>query len=378
MSVKPSINFAGDVAYAFVRGILRGVTRFNRTQGHWQFVLDVGGISSVIKRSATVKVDGLIGQFNKQEEIDTILKMKLPAINISNRLEDNRIGRVLSDDRAIGALAASYFIEKGFKRFAYAGMGDQLGFSRLRGQGFIEAVEEAGLGPVSVYNGTTDSGQVARSTWVRGLADQTAVFTANDRVGRAVIEEASNLGRSVPDQLAVLGVDNDEVDCELSAVPLSSIQLATEKIGYEAGALMADLLAGKPYPDKPIEILPVNVVTRESTDVIACDDSEVLKAVRFIRDNAAKGIQVGHVVKQVDLSRRMLELRFRKAMNRTVHDEIQRVRVEAAKRLLAESDLPVGEIAQLAGFKEAFYLSTSFRRSTGMTPRAYRQQFRLS
>lgn len=378
-----TVNFAGNTYYGYFRGMLRGVTRFNRTQGHWKFTLDIEGLDSVLKRMERTRIDAVIGQFNSEQDVDRVVERKLVAVNISNRLKSNRVPRVVSDDFAVGELAARYFIERGFRSFAFVGMSENLGFSRLRGEGFANTVEAAGLGPVRCSPEISHAEQVAsgdphRSKWLSSLPEQTAIFCANDHVGRAVIEACNEVGRAIPDDLAVLGVDNDEVQCELAEVPLSSIQLASEKIGYEAAALCAELLAGKPPPERPITVLPINVVTRQSSDVLAVQDEEVRAAMKYIRENATRGIQVKDVLSAVKLSRRMLELRFRKAMNCTVHDEISRVRVEAAKRMLAESDLPVGEIAKLAGFREAFYLSTSFRRATGMTPRDYRQQYRLS
>jgi LacI family transcriptional regulator len=378
-----TVNFAGDVSYGYLRGMLRGVTRYNRTQGHWKFVLDPLGISSVIKRAKSTRIDAVIGQFNDLDDVHAVQRAGIIAVNISNRVGSNLIARVVSDDFAVGELAARYFMERGFRSFAYFGMGGRLEFSRLRGEGFIHAIEKAGLGsvricpPVANAEDLNERGR-GRLDWIKSLPEQTAVFAANDHVGRGVVEACLELGRAVPDDIAVLGVDNDEVQCELADVPLSSIQLASEKIGYDAAALCADLLAGKPKPPEAITVLPINVVTRQSSDILAVQDEQVRAAIRYIRENATKGIQVKHVLSAVQLSRRMLELRFRKAMNCTVHDEISRVRVEAAKRMLAESDMPVSEIARLAGFREAFYLSTSFRRTTGITPRDYRRQFRLS
>jgi LacI family transcriptional regulator len=386
MPDAPIVNFAGDVSYSFTRGILRGVSRFSRTQGHWKFNLDPYGAASVLRRAENgAHIDGIVGQFYSPDLVDRVLNSRVPAVNVSNRSADERIPKVISDDRVIGELAARHFIERGFKSFAYVGMGSDVYFSRVRGDGFINLLKAEGITEIRARGYDESLEAVAntqnaegRRDFLRGLPEQTAVFACNDRMARACIEEALAIGYNVPDRLAVLGVDNDEIDCELSPVPLSSVQLSTEKVGYEAAQLLAQLIAREQPPQPVVLVLPVNVVTRQSSDVLAVNDTEVLAALRYIREHATKGIQVGDVVGSVSLSRRMLELRFRRAMNRTVHDEIQRIRVEQAKRLLAESDLPVGEIAVLAGFKEAFYLSTSFRKATGMTPRAYRAQFRLS
>jgi LacI family transcriptional regulator len=202
------------------------------------------------------------------------------------------------------------------------------------------------------------------------------IFCHNDACAREVIREVTRIGSLVPDEVAVLGVDNDEIWCELSGVQLSSIRLNTEQIGFEAASLLGRLIAGEPAPPKPILISPAEVITRRSTDVIALADAEVAKAVRFIRDRGGRDINVEDLLEQTACSRRSLEMRFRKALGRSPYKEIRRVQIERARLLLSGTDRPVREIADACGFKETRQLSTAFQERFGLSPRQYRRRAR--
>jgi LacI family transcriptional regulator len=195
-------------------------------------------------------------------------------------------------------------------------------------------------------------------------------------LARAVIREVTSLGAMVPDEVAVLGVDDDEIHCELAGVRLSSVRLNTEQIGHEAAALLGRLIAGGPKPQQPVLVYPAQVITRRSTDVVALSDPEVSAAVRFIRDRGGRGIGVEDLLERTLLARRTLEMRFRKALGRSPHQEIRRVQIERARSLLSGTDRPVGEIADACGFKETRQLSTAFHERFGISPRQYRRRAR--
>jgi LacI family transcriptional regulator len=180
----------------------------------------------------------------------------------------------------------------------------------------------------------------------------------------------------VPDDVAVLGVDNDTVLCELSDPALSSIAPDTLRTGYLAAQLLDQMMAKKHVDPIPYLIKPVGIVARRSTDALAIADEEVSKAVRFIRENACEGITVEHVLQAVPLSRRVLESRFRRLLGRTPHREILRCRIERAKELLRGTDLPLKTIAARVGIPHLEYLSVTFKRTTGQTPGEYRRQYR--
>jgi len=201
-------------------------------------------------------------------------------------------------------------------------------------------------------------------------------MACNDHRGRQVLEACLVAGLHVPDDIAVVGVDDDRLLCDLSNPPLSSIGFNAEKGGFLAAGLLARLMAGRVSRPQRILVDPIGVTTRSSSDVIAVADRHVAQALRFIRDNGRRAIRVGDVVSHSGIGRRALEIRFQKALNRSIRDQIQRTHLERVNRLLAETDLPLEKVAELSGFNSLSYLSNVFRRETGMTLAQYRRHTR--
>lgn len=198
-------------------------------------------------------------------------------------------------------------------------------------------------------------------------------MACRDSRARHVLEACHRLGRRVPDDVAVIGVNNDDVMCELANPPLSSVIQGTHRIGYEAAALLDRLMGGRCRRPTWILVEPVGIVTRRSTDVLAVEDDKVIEAVRFIRDHIADGLQVADVARHVRLSRAALDLRFRLALGHTTHHEIHRAQVARAQGLLTTTDLPLKQVAQNAGFSSVQYMTTVFRLEFGHPPGHYRQ-----
>jgi LacI family transcriptional regulator len=199
-------------------------------------------------------------------------------------------------------------------------------------------------------------------------------MACDDDRGRQSLTACREGEMQVPEDVAVIGVDNDEVLCDVSDPPLSSVALDTESAGYEAAALLDGLMAGRVRQPKRILVPPLFVVQRRSTDIVAANDRDVAMALRFIHERAGKPIAVKEIARASSLSRRMLELRFRRAVGRTIHEEIERSRLERAKRLLAETGMPIAEVALAAGFASAGYFSKVFRHATGLPPGEYRNR----
>jgi LacI family transcriptional regulator len=193
-----------------------------------------------------------------------------------------------------------------------------------------------------------------------------------DLRGQHVLNACRRLGVAVPDDVAVIGVDNDDLLCDLSDPPLSSVIPNTRRTGYEAAKLLDEMMCGRKVGALTHLIPPLGIMTRQSTDVLAIDDRNVARAVHYIRQHACDGITVDHVLKAVPQSRRMLESRFRKVIGRTPHEEILRVKLNRVKRLLTETDLPLEQIAERSGFTHVEYLTVAFKREVGMPPSKYR------
>jgi LacI family transcriptional regulator len=214
--------------------------------------------------------------------------------------------------------------------------------------------------------------------WLKQLPRPTAMFATNDEFGRLVIQTCREIDVHVPEDIAVLGVDNDEVICELSNPPLSSIERGAERIGYEAAKLLAKVMTGGAAPSRPMLLGPVKVVTRRSSDTQAIDEPLVASAIRFIWDHVEERLDVDDVVKHVGVSRRWLEVCFGRTLGRSPAAEIRRAQIEHAKKLLVETDMLMPSVAAASGFTDAKLLIAVFRREVGMTPTQFRRDFRLT
>jgi LacI family transcriptional regulator, galactose operon repressor len=366
------VRLYADMVHSYSRGVLRGIVDFARVHAGWDFDF-IPQVDSTFEATLTSgRVQGVLIHLSSAEQGEALMRSGLAAVNVANRLSPpSLLPGVFPDDQAVGAMAASYFRERGFQSFAFCGSGS-LEYSEGRHQGFCRAAKPH---PCACVNRDGDDAP-RRAQILQSLIRPLAIFCCNDSVARTIVREVMNLGLKVPDEVAVLGVGNDDIYCELSGVPLSSIRLNTELIGYEAAALLGRMMAGERAPLKPMLVPPVEVITRRSTDVLALTDGEVAAAVRFIRDRGGREIGVEDLLGRTKLSRRSLEIRFRRALGRSPHQEIRRVQIERAKLLLARTDRPVREIAEACGFKEARQLSTAFHENVGMTPRQYRRRTR--
>jgi LacI family transcriptional regulator len=212
--------------------------------------------------------------------------------------------------------------------------------------------------------------------WLRGLPKPVGIMASYDIRGQQVLAACRGAGLAVPDEVAVIGVDNDALLCELASPPLSSVIPNAHRAGYEAAALLDQQMAGKRVAATAHLIAPLGIAARQSTDVLAVDDREVARAVQFIREHACEGINVADVLRAVPLSRRVLEQRFQNLLGRTPREEILQVRLSRVKQLLGETDLPLYLVAERTGFEHVEYLSVVFKRETGRTPSRWRSEAR--
>lgn len=210
--------------------------------------------------------------------------------------------------------------------------------------------------------------------WLRRLPKPVAIFTNEDTPARYLADLCRQLGLEIPDDVALLGVGNDELECRLTMPLLSSIAVPSQHIGYEAAALLDRLMAGQPAPDEPILLPPLRVITRHSTDIMALEDEVVQAALQYIRRHASEPIRVAEVADAVTVGRRDLERRFRRLLDRSVLEEIHRVRIGQAAVLLADTHLPISTVARRAGFTSSRQLDGLFARHKGMTPTAFRRR----
>jgi LacI family transcriptional regulator len=370
-----------SLEYSFCRGALRGIRAFALAHApDWQFNLISPNETRRLPRMLrSWKPHGAIC-FAHQSLGQMIASLGKPVVNLSNASQDLAIPRVGVDDRAVGRMAAEHFLDRGYKHFGFFGTWNHhFGMERLAG--FHGRLLEAGLDCV-----VAPSAQSSRKyrkpseertvNWLVGLPKPVAVLAENDAYALELAELCHQRGLRVPEQVALLGVDDTDILCSFGHPPLSSVALPLQRIGFEAAALLRRLLAGEAAP-KTTLLPPVGVTTRHSTDVLAIEDVDVAEAVRFIRENIHEPIGVDHVLRHVTVSRRALERRFRTILNRSPLDEIRRARIALAKELLTGTDLSMPQVAKRCGFLSAERLAVVFHSDVGIPPTAFRRQSRL-
>lgn len=382
MPAFPKVALLIETSNAYARGLLGGIQAFIREHRPWSVYLDEQSRGDEPPHWLTKwKGDGIIARIENPAIARVISTLAIPAVDLSAARLLPHLPMLEIDEGAVGRMAAEHFLERGFRHFAWCG-DPRFVWSKLRGDGYAAALAEAGFTvseyqpPLASAETDDDAGLEALGQWLLQLPRPVAVFTCYDIRGREVLDACRRFSIPVPDEVAVLGVDNDELLCALAFPPLSSVVPNARRTGYEAAAVLEALMADRDPGPMTRLIPPIGVVTRQSTDVLAVEDRNVARAVRYIREHACEGICVDDVVSHAALSRRLLETRFKKLLGRSPHDEITRVQLRRVKELLAETDLPLAEIADRTGFRYVEYLSAVFKNKTGMPPGQFRSEHR--
>jgi len=348
----------------YSRGVLRGVASFAFAKA-WE--CKVEGVNNRGGLDSPAEFDGWIVQALSADTAAELHRAGMPVVNVSSALGEDDMPAVVSDDLAVGRAGADHLLRQGFRSFAFYSPVDRR-FARLRHEGYRTRLRET-RHAVELITRDDDL-----TTALFQLERPLAIMAANDSAALSVLEHCRAHNLRVPDEIGILGVDNDDLIQSLAFPPLSSINMATDRIGFEAAALLERLLAGERLSGHRMLIPPTGIVTRQSTDVLSIADRDVAEALRFIRDHAGKPIGVEDVSQSVTISRRQLERRFRETLGRSVFDEIKRCRIDRAKQLLSETELTIPQIAAASGFANASYFTVVFGEATGATPGVYRTQ----
>jgi len=369
-----------STASAYGRSVLRGVARFVREHERWTLEL-VPDWNEQPQRVAGWRGHGIIAQVDSHPFLDALYAFGRPFVNVADLRADLVAPTVISDNRDIGRMAAEHFLARGFRNFAFYGLEDTY-YSQLRGEGYRLRVEEAGCRCAwrerrEEELESDDWTAVPLVEWLKSLRKPTGLLACNDVVSRLLARRCLAHGVMVPEEVAIVGVDNDETICVLGQVQLSSVAVDGERIGYIAARRLAEQFTGERASDKTILVPPLEVVTRRSTNVLAVGDPVVATAMRFIHDHIRDRPSVNDVAEMVPIGRRTLEKRFRAALGRSVLQEIQRVRVEMARELLVKTDLQMPQVAARAGFLDARQMWLVFSKRTGQSPSRYRAERRL-
>jgi LacI family transcriptional regulator len=368
---------------AFGRGVLSGIARFVREHAEPSVQLELVPMRHGPRRVRGFRGRGLIANVCLEALAEAIRDAGVAAVNVAESLPGVELPQVISDNAAVGRLAAEHLLDRGLRNFAYFGL-EGYGFSRVRGEAFSRAVGAAGY-DCRFYPPDAElrrrwiwhHRRGAFERWLASLPKPVGLMACMDYAARHLVDACLRAHLRVPDDVAVVGVDNDEVQCQMAGVPISSVSPATRRIGYEAMGLLTRLMAGAAPPPQPVRIPPTGIVVRRSSDIFAVEDAEVAQALRFIHQHVGESLKVPDLLATVPLSRRELERRFARQLGRSPHAEIRRAQIERAKRLLAETDLPMSQVAAAAGLKESKRLSAVFRQEMDISPTEYRRRFRV-
>lgn len=365
-----------ETSRAFGRGLIKGIARYSKIKGPWSFYKEPTDLKSSIPHLTNWNPDGIIMR-------DSLIKKELLNLNIPTILavHDSSYPKdvpvIKTESQEIAKLASGHLIGKGFKNLAFFGFED-FDWVKERKSFFVHFNSEAGYEthiykPKRRKKNEWERELLEVSEWIKALPKPVGVFACNDDYGQHILEVCKIAKLKVPEEVAVLGVDNDPMICDISDPPLTSIALNVETAGYEAAELMDKMIENKKIPVKQITVSPSHVVQRQSTDILAVNDINVSRAIGFIKKNAKNKILVEDVVRTTELSKRTLERKFRKMIHRSIYNEIQNVRIELITKMLIETDLPISQITSLFDFTDVEHISRYFKRGKGIGLREFRK-----
>ncbi len=385
--MKKKVILLTEGTSTYARDLLRGIAEYSRLNGPWAFYRAT--LAPFYRSREQPKnlnhlkawnADGIIVRSTGPEMTKNALALGLPTIACDDNNQAPDVPNVVSDYKMVGVMAARHFLSRGFKNFAYCGF-DTMLWSRERSRYFCETIREAGHKvhtysyPKTPKKRMWENEIPILTAWIQSLPKPVAIMACNDDRASHIALCCNFQGLHVPEEVSVLGVDNDLLLCDITTPPLSSVALNARKAGYETASLLDRMMLGEIPQNHTIYIRPAHVVARQSTDTLAIEDKDVVQAIRFIRRNAREPIQTTDVADAVALSGRALYEKFMKYLGRTVYDEIKRVRIEQISEMLLQTDLPVYQIAQLFRFSSTEHIARYFKTATKMSPLAYRKRF---
>lgn len=363
-----------DPNITYNRRVLKGIAQFTKTRGDLSLQIVEATSPAPIAALDGAGLDGLI-LATFFERSPGANRLRTPAVSVSNTFTGMRFPKVITDDRAVGGMVARHLLDKGYRHFAFSGHEANhhaCAFAEERWSGFAATITSA-RGPQCAPARTSANGRALRA-WLQRLPRPLGLMASADDKGLHAIDACRTLGLRVPEDVAVVGVDDNDLYAELTKPPLSSVAQQTARIGYVAAEILMAVVRGQNAPALTL-IPPGALIARESSRAVAPADTAVVEALQYLEENLARGATVAGTVRAVCISSRALEMRFKAALGRTPSQELARLKLERAENLLATSAMPLKQVAALAGFGNAIQMSHVFRRCLNQTPLQYRRSF---
>jgi LacI family transcriptional regulator len=381
MRQRPSVALLIESSNAYARGLLRGISQYVREHESWSvFLPEYERGHEPPSWFGRWEGHGVIARIENDRIAQRIMALNVPVVDVSAARAVATIPWVETDDAAVARMGYEHLRERGYWQLGFCGDA-RFNWSNWRCQHFAALAQQDGR-PCHVYQPTEDMDkpvswsremQLLRR-WVRALPKPIGIMACYDFKAQQLLDACRNEDIAVPEEIAVIGVDNDELVCDLCDPRLCSVKLDPIRTGYTAAQLLDQLMAGEPSEATAHLIPPIGVETRQSSGIFAVEDKLVATALQYIRQHSREGITVDDVARAVNSSRRTLDSRFVESLGRTPHTEIVRVRIDRVKQLLVETDLSLNLIAERAGFSYVEYMSVAFKRTVGMSPGEFRQK----
>lgn len=364
------------------RQMVRGISRFARERNDWSIYYHTGPLGALAPASLeSWKGDGIIARIANSELHQRVRACHVPVVDVLGNVPDTDYPVVKCDEAAISSLVGNHFKDRGFRHIAFFGLSDEHWSIARRKElaAFCGETLKTNLSILEVAHSDRASkvwsNYIGRiQSWIESLPKPVGIMIASDQFGPDVLAACQASGLSVPDQVSLVGVDNDLPFCEICQPQLSSVEPNHELIGYEAARTLDCILQENEEIRRSTEVAPHILHVRQSSDATALEDPALVKALRFIRNNACDPISVDDIARASGVSRSVLQRRFRSSLNQTVLESILTVRVNRAKEMLSTTSLPLPDLAERCGFRHQEYLGFVFKKRIGCTPGQYRIQ----
>lgn len=377
--------FITDYTEQFSYKMLKGITNHSDKSEKWVInrmlpsYMRTIGLEGIVEWAKKWKADVVIGQFAPGDDLSLFERKGIIVIAQDYIQVFPDVPNITADYQLTGKMAAEHFLTKGYSNFAFFGY-KGVCWSEKRFEGFRDKIVASGHGDrLYLYDGQKldniwyyNSSELEQ--WLRDIPKPIAIMACDDNQGNLLLNVCNSIGIKIPNDVAVLGVDNDEVIDNLSDPTLSSIEVDIEQGGYELASMVEKMIKTPGYRGNDVVLRPVSVILRASTSVYATKDKEIVKALRFINDNIDKPIAVADILKEVPLSRRLLEIRFKKVTGSTVYSYISNRRIERFAHLLVQSNRTVSEITAMFGETDYNSICRRFKQIMGCSPIEYRKR----
>ncbi|WDI39931.1 XylR family transcriptional regulator [Bremerella sp. P1] len=382
-SASPHVALLIETSRTYGRELLHGVRKYVAEHGPWSLLVESRSLESPAPPwLPTWSGNGIMTRSGSQAMVDAVKRARVPTVELRSTRLKHSFPLVGVNNYSLGKLVAEHFLDRGFRNFAVYQLGAEEYFQQ-RCENFVQTVAENGYAasryhPLNRREQPTEWEQAQKelADWIHRLPKPVGVMACTDQLGFWLLDACRRCGAIVPEEVAVVGVENDASLCTMATTPLSSVELNGTAIGYRAAELLEHMMKGGKPPKKPVLVEPLGIVTRLSSDVVAVDDRDLANALLFMREHACEGIGVSDVLKEVAISRSSLERGLRKLLGRSPNQELIRLKLLRAEEMLTHTDLTLAVIAQRCGFRRTQHLAETFRELYGMPPGQYRQDRR--